>query len=141
MKKDRKLYLMIMMMVIALITLTRGLDIASKDDPVIPDPNQYFGEVAAIASAGEERVISLIPAETPYPQHDQVLHQKIELVVPESVTLTARIGPNGERLDIGLGDLLKIYDKLKVGDKIAFRTLDWISDDRAEAEAIIFTGE
>lgn len=143
MKKKYKLYLLVITLILMLLSFSMTiLNVyrSNQTDASGSNSNQFFGEIVAIEETEEGRLINVVPAETPHPNHDHMLQKEIQLSAPEDVALSARVGPKGEKIDIQLGDLTHIYSNVKIGDQIAFQAADWNGGDVVEVESIIFTG-
>lgn len=109
-------------------------------EKVKPDPLQYYGQIVSIKVENSQKIICVKGGSTPYPQHDNNLEGKVELIAPDNINIQMRLGPSNKKSKLNLGDLSKMYKNLKEGDCIAFRFKDLVFENRKEIDEIIFTG-
>ena len=105
-----------------------------------PDSVQYYGQIISIQVKNNQKIIRVKTAITPYPQHDNCLEGEVELVAPENISIKMRLGPGNEKTKLNIGDLNKMYDRLREGDCISFRFKNLVFENKKEIEQIIFTG-
>lgn len=88
-----------------------------------PQPVVYYGEIVSIDRESENIEISLIPADSPYPERDiQLSGPKTVVVGPKGIQLQIREAPDGTRLNYV--DLEAMFNELSPGDGIGFTFRD-----------------
>ncbi len=70
-----------------------------------------------------------------------MLEDGVIIHVSKPVDIGLRLGISGEKQPIQFGDLEKMYENLKVGDRIAFRVEEQLDNGEWEVDKIIFTGK